>query len=142
MAGKHLLQMHQSRFLILGATCRRQIKCHCPRLLSLKFSSCGLIWCQWDLEDLALVVVDPVGALGLADLDGTLGLVDLVGVLCLLDLVGVHLGASLVDVLMVYAAWYLHASTAYAVAGWYEIALGVHHQEVLHILSSSSARKD
>lgn len=71
-----------------------------------------------------------MGALDLVGLVGVLGLlgpVDLVGVL---DLAGVHLdlGAFLVDLLMVYAASYLHAFPAYAVAGCYKIASAVHHE--------------
>lgn len=68
--------------------------------------------------------MDLVGALA------QVGLVDLVGVLDLEDLVGVHLdlGAFLVDLLMVYAASYLLASPAYAVAGCYKIASVVHHE--------------
>lgn len=84
-------------------------------------------------------LVDPVGALDLAGLVGVLGLlgpVDLVGVL---DLAGVHLdlGAFLVDLLMVYAASYLHAFPAYAVAGCYKIASVVHHEAQAQALSST-----
>ncbi|CAJ1879783.1 unnamed protein product [Sphenostylis stenocarpa] len=94
----------------------------------------------WDLADQGVLglgvgvgLVALVGAQALVALDGVLALVDLVGVRALVAPVGVRalvalvgvledraslgLVGFLVGVLMVYAAFYLHASTACAVVG-------------------------
>ncbi|RZC21702.1 Protein NETWORKED 3A isoform C [Glycine soja] len=109
----------------------------------------------WDLVGQGVLgLVDLVGVLGLVDLvgvlvvedlagqDGVLGLVGQAGVqawvdlasLGLADLASLGLMGFLVDVQMVYAALYLHASTACAVVGFSEIVLVV---QAWHLLSDN-----